>query len=102
MEDLSGQSLGHGHRVVAQEFDDLGQLPQGRGMDTPFPIPDRLNMDAKSLGNLGLHQVKLQTPPLDVLTDGLRVGWRRLSAFPPVGMWVTQSLDLQVAKWQRT
>jgi hypothetical protein len=32
---------------------------------------------ADSPGNLGLRQVKLHTPPLDVLTDGLRAGWRR-------------------------
>jgi len=71
-------------------------------MDTSFPIPDRLNLGADSLGNLSLHQMKLQTPPLDVLTDGLRVGWCDPRANPPMRMGVTQSLDLQVAKWQRT
>lgn len=102
VEDLGGQSLGHWHRVVAQEFDALGSCRKVGGW-TPrsqFPIdstwvPIRL---ATSLP----AQVKLQSPPFDVLTNGLRGGWCGLGANPTMGMRATQSLDLQMAKWQRT
>lgn len=40
-------------------------------------------MDAEAVGNIHLHPVKLQSAPLEVLSEGFGLFCRGLSAFPP-------------------
>jgi len=46
-------------------------LADGRQANAPFPVLQRLNMNAQVLGNRALQEVKLQPPVLDVLPDGI-------------------------------
>src|SRR6185503_707405 len=58
-------------------------------------------MHAELFGEVGLHDVELETAPLDVVTDGFWGLRNGLGAFPSVGVRATQDLDLQMAKGQR-
>ena len=49
MGDLGREGLRHRDRIVAQEFDDFGELPDGF-ISAPVPIPDGLNMGSEPVG----------------------------------------------------
>ena len=68
---------------------------------TSFPVLDGNPVDGQTLGQLALDDMQFKPAFFDVFSERFR-GFRGfLSAFPKVRVWVVQSLDLQVTKWQR-
>ena len=60
MDDLLGKGLGRRERVVAEELDDLGQVPQGWLCGLHFPVVDGGLIHPELLSHLGLEEAEIE------------------------------------------
>lgn len=101
IDEALGQGIRLGFQVVAQEFDNPGDVANHGLFDASFPVLEGFHVDAQLPGKV-LLEVKFQAALPDVFADGFWGGGGRLSGDPIIRAGATQPLDVQMTNWQRT